>query len=328
MGVPTAIWTTDSKALAGGVNGRVVRGGAWNQPGEIYSLTFVKIIAGPDAKSNDIGFRCASDAAGKSATPPDMVLIAAGILQKGSEENPLLNLARRYNLASSAIASLISPGPASVSFRDFAIERYEVSNKQYSEFLEKHSAAGDMPFPDLPADRKSYQPDPQIHGDARFNRPDQPVVGVDWYDARAYCRWRGGRLPSSDEWERAAGGFDGLVYPWGSSFERDRCNTANSVGNAGAPAEVSKFPRCSTANGILNLVGNADEWTDTNAPNSPDRNRKIIRGGSWTEPGELRGLNGFAAVADPGYRGADMGIRCAVDPRQSWIEQLIAPMIR
>jgi len=209
-----------------------------------------------------------------------------------------------------------------VTFPDFGVDRYEVSNRQYAEFVDKHPTPGDPPFADLPGAKKSYLLDPKIRGDARFNHPDQPVVGVDWYDARAYCQWRGGRLPSSDEWERAASGFDGLAYPWGPTFDPARCNTADSTNGADATADVTKFPGCSTASGILNLVGNADEWTDSNAPDSPNGESKVIRGGSWAEAGELRGFNGLEAWAEAGYRGLDVGFRCAANPRRSWIEQL------
>ena len=312
-------WTAED-----GVTGKVIRGGSWSEAGELYSLAFLKIIADPEVKTNYLGFRCAADVAGRTSAPPDMVAIDAGTFQKGSEDNPLLNLARKFRLDTSGIRALIAARPVAVAFLDFGVDRYEVSNRQYAEFVDKHPIPGDPPFADLPNTKKSYQLDAKIRGNAGFNRPDQPVVGVDWYDARAYCQWRGGRLPSSDEWERTAGGFDGLAYPWGPVFDPARCNTADSTNGAGATADVTKFPGCSTANGVLNLVGNADEWTDTNAPDSPNGESKVIRGGSWAEAGELRGFNGLEAWAEAGYRGLDVGFRCAANPQRSWIEKLAA----
>jgi formylglycine-generating enzyme required for sulfatase activity len=92
-------------------------------------------------------------------------------------------------------------GPAHLVMLDaFLIDKYEVSNRRYGEFM-----------------KATGHPAPAYWDDPRLNKPEQPVVGVNWYDAKAYCEWRGKRLPTEAEWEKAARGPSGNLYPWGIS---------------------------------------------------------------------------------------------------------------
>ena len=99
-------------------------------------------------------------------------------------------------------------------------------------------------------------------------RENHPVVGVSWDDAVAYCRWlstrtgRRYRLPSEAEWERAARGVDGRLYPWGNDFDAQRCNAAAS--GRGQTSAVGEFsPQGDTPEGVADLAGNVWEWTGT-----------------------------------------------------------------
>ena len=136
--------------------------------------------------------------------------------------------------------------------------------------------------------------------DRKFNKDDQPVVGVSWFDARAYCLWLSMlsgeeyRLPTEQEWEWAAGGRreeTGKVlqvkkYPWGDKPE-PTANHANFNENEGATTPVGRYPDGSTPEGLYDMAGNVWEWMDDWYDD--DRDMKALRGGSWYgTPGYLR----------------------------------------
>jgi formylglycine-generating enzyme required for sulfatase activity len=146
---------------------------------------------------------------------------------------------------------------------------------------------------------------PEFWDDSRFNHPAQPVVGVTWYEARAYCAWlaaqTGGAysLPTEAEWEAAARGKAGREYAYGSEYDSGRCNTFETHIRRTTPIGV--FPGGQTPEGIADLSGNVWEWTTTiwgHSLNRPDfaypyvptdgredttngTARRVVRGGSW-----------------------------------------------
>ena len=120
----------------------------------------------------------------------------------------------------------------------------------------------------------------------QFNKKDQPVVAVCWYAATAYCYWlslveSGGddtnlyRLPTEKEWEYAAGGQEGRIYPWGN--QAPSSTLANYNENEGATTPVGRYPDGATPEGLFDMAGNAREWMES----WYDKDVRSLRGGSW-----------------------------------------------
>ena len=131
---------------------------------------------------------------------------------------------------------------------------------------------------------------------SRFNRPNQPVVGINWYEALAYAAWlahvtgKAYRLPTEAEWEWAAR-RNSRRYPWGDDWEGDACNWQGSKLNR--PNPVGVFVHSATADGLQEMAGNVYEWTATLYRPYPyaaddgreDENgagRRVMRGGAWS----------------------------------------------
>lgn len=171
----------------------------------------------------------------------------------------------------------------------------------------------------------------------RKSREQHPMNCVDWYQARAYCRWVGKRLPTESEWEYAARGTDGRKYPWGNEAPSE--NLLNACGREcvilgaqvgkrwgsmyaaddgwDATSPVGSFPHDKSPFGVLDLAGNVAEWTDTEyakcyrddcEPNSKER---VIRGGAWNDT-EQRDVRASYRNRDvPVLRASFVGFRCA-----------------
>jgi formylglycine-generating enzyme required for sulfatase activity len=147
--------------------------------------------------------------------------------------------------------------------------------------------------------------------DFRAELARRPVAHVTWAQALAYCRFRNARLPSEAEWELAARGTDGRIYPWGDG-EPD-CTLAHTHACGDAPADVATHPRGASPYGALDLAGNVDEWTaDAFARYEGGRpsTERVARGGAWDAwHSRSTARNALA----PDYHDALLGFRCASD---------------
>ncbi|MBK9054309.1 MAG: SUMF1/EgtB/PvdO family nonheme iron enzyme [Chloroflexi bacterium] len=167
-----------------------------------------------------------------------------------------------------------------------------------------------------------------------LTEPDYPVQGVIWPNAAAYCAWVGRRLPTEAEWEKAARGPDGRLYPWGdTSPEQLRVNVNFRVGDV---APVGTHPDDVSPYGVLDMGGNVLEWVadwyergyDAAAIHNPTGPatgiQKVLRGGSWNaQPSNARTTNRFYAF--PTRNDFD-GFRCALSTPMLWIVPHPSPL--
>ena len=151
-----------------------------------------------------------------------------------------------------------TPEERTVSLSEFWIMQTEVTNEQYSRCVQ--ASACTPPSND------------------RWNNAayaNHPVTNVDWFQARDYATWVGGRLPTEAEWEKACRGTDGRIYPWGNDEPNDQL--LNFEGNEGDTTEVGSYsPQGDSPYGVADMAGNVWEWTAESAGSYP------MRGGSWT----------------------------------------------
>lgn len=200
-----------------------------------------------------------------------------------------------------------------VMLDDFYMDTYEVTNAQYKTCVDE----GDCKEPDSSESftRSSYYEDSQFD--------NYPVIYVEWNQAKAYCEWRGARLPTEAEWEKAARGTAGRIYPWGNA------NPSNSLlnynGNMRDTTEVGSYESGKSPYGMYDMPGNVWEWVndwygENYYQDSPAENPKgplsgsdrVVRGGGWDYlEDDVR--SSYRGRPVPNDRGQDVGFRCARD---------------
>jgi formylglycine-generating enzyme required for sulfatase activity len=238
---------------------------------------------------NDLGdTEVAMTTAYVGTTSGEMVTVPAGEFQMGCDDsNPNENC---YS----------DEQPLHTVYLDaYAIDKYEVTNAQYAEFLNAEGNQEEGGYTWLDADDL----DVRIHesggvwqADAGYE--DHPVIEVTWYGARAYCQWQGKRLPTEAEWEKAArGSSDTRMYPWGNEDpDCSRLNYHDSTEGScvGDTTPVGSYPSGASPYGALDMAGNVWEWVndwydsdyyDTSPysnPSGPDSgDYRVLRGGGW-----------------------------------------------
>lgn len=195
----------------------------------------------------------------------------------------------------------------------FYIDKYEVTNLMYKNCVD--AGVCKPPKKDNSITRADYYTEPEF--------ANYPVVYVDWYMAKSYCEWRGARLPTEAEWEKAARGPSGSTYPWGEEIS---CEEANYFGCQEDTASVSSFAKGLSAYGLHNMAGNVYEWVNSlylpypynefDGREYPEASGdRVIRGGSWLNSdsdNEARSARRQKAV--PTLATEYIGFRCARTP--------------
>ena len=272
--------------------------------------------------------QCAPDSVIKTKDGAEMLLIIEGQFLMGGKEEETADHPQTGYL------HLLAERPVHrVKISAFYLDKYEVTNAQYHRFLEDLKKTGDrgVNHPEQPAAMGHEQFRdlvPELWGE------QQPAVGLNWYDAYAYCKWAGKRLPTEAEWEYAARGPDTYrTYPWGDAEPfADGIWRANYDASAGRDADTfyHSAPVGSYLDGaspfkLLDLSGNASEWVNdwlgkyTESaetvlnPQGPDSgNHKVLKGGSYySERWQIR--IGVRLYGSPSVKSPNAGVRCARD---------------
>jgi len=255
------------------------------------SKTVLHIVLGIAIAAGAISLATAADLPGGDK---DMVLITKGEFTMGSNEHG-------------------DETKHQVVLDPYWIDKYEASNARYKEFMKATS-----------------HPAPAYWDDPRLSKPNQPVVGVSWTDANAFCKWEGKRLPTEAEWERAAKGPEGdNHYPWGHKLDPKKANYGQNVGRT---MPVDSYPEGVSGYGVYNMAGNVFEWVEdwydpsyykqslALNPKGADQGYnfanqgpvKVLRGGSWLAPEtSLHTSHRFWNQPDNNSYGVGLGFRCA-----------------
>lgn len=193
---------------------------------------------------------------------------------------------------------------------DYWIDKYPVTNEKYQAFIE---ADGYDNLRYWSSEGWQWKTEgnirhPEYWNDREWNKPDYPVVGVSYYEAEAYAKWAGKRLPTEQEWEKAARSEDGRQYPWGEKFDTNRCNSVES--GLGHTTPVSQYPTGVSPYGCYDMAGNVWEWCASWYDKS--QNKRMLRGGSWLlAPVFIRSAPRYRLP--PTDRSGSLGFRCAQD---------------
>lgn len=224
-------------------------------------------------------------------------------------------------------------GPYQVN--DFAIAKYPITNAQYQRFLDHPHGYANPHWWEYSPEAAQWRRDHQTPRPAAFEGPDLPRTRVSWFDSMAFCHWLTAelglhgapsnpalephdlakgriRLPTEQEWQRAAVGDTGWQYPWGNQLDETRGNYRGQIGH---PTPVTSYPGGIGPYGTLDMVGNVWEWCLTawgmESIDVGGYTYRLIKGGAWNvaNPDHLRATD--RGGNSPRGRLNDAGFRCA-----------------
>ncbi len=267
----------------------------------------------------------------------DLVTIHGGTFMMGTtaeEAQTAMDECAAYGRTCTDVNLVSDSLPAhAVTLNSYQMEVYEVSLGQYVAFLNSIGPSGGSTgcegqaciypseFSNILFDGSTYS----VRNAELYN--SYPATYVTWWGAAAYCKALGQRLPTEAEWEHAARGPEGYLYPWGNQFDAARAMSAYDIQPGAVP--IYSYPNGTSPYGLFNMAGNVEEWVSdwyqpdyystqtadgavANPPGPFSGTQRVLRGGGWdTYPLFLRSMHRMSA--DPGYGAASIGFRCAAD---------------
>jgi len=249
--------------------------------------------------------------------PPES--IASGSAEPGNEEpieDEMVSIPAGPFIRGTNAGGFDERPQRTVTLGAFTIDRHEITNYQYQQFV------------DGTGHRKAGPPSRYAKNMGRMRGANQPVVYVSWEDADAYCRWKGKRLPTEAEWEKAMRGTDGRLWPWGNTERANGANWARVQDGYDVTASVGSFLSDRSSYGVMDGAGNVMEWvqdwysesyyndsSDQNPPGPDYGVYRVLRGGGYTTSGgDIRITSRSKMVPD--FRDETIGFRCAISEGQ------------
>ncbi len=236
-----------------------------------------------------------------------MRFVPSGSYVSGSPSNNKLLSTVRASGTSSLLSKLLEKEPITKESKTFYMDSTEVTNAEYQRFLNDWLARIHWYAHPLEPAGKDYLP--KFWTDSTFNQPDQPVVGVDWWDAYAYANWAGKRLPTREEWEIAARTGQTDYYPWGNEFV-DSISVTQEIGFK-HPKPVKQFSMDQTPSRLYDMGGNVSEWTVS--PDEENPGFVFLKGGNYLRKGRIYSILFLDEKANQDMRHQSVGFRCAMD---------------
>src|SRR3989337_1463066 len=252
----------------------------------------------------DPPFIAISHSPNKNPDQEKMVFIPAGEFIMGSSSEEVEKVRKEYGHRGDFVGyNFDKERPKRTGYvKAFYIDKYEVTNAQYQEFID----ATGHPAP-LHWGGGTYDP----------HKANYPVIKISWLDAKTYAEWAGKRLPTEEEWEKAARGEDGRIYPWGDKFNPENAGTAEGILHIilsprdlfRYAAPVDEFKGDKSPYGAYDMAGNVMEWTDSWYERGKS---KVIKGAAWVHLGP-RARSATADGVQPEGLSHLVGFRCVAD---------------
>lgn len=178
---------------------------------------------------------------------------------------------------------------------EFSISKYPITNAQFQVFVDAQDGYNNSKWWDYSVNAKAWRKKNVLPTDTGFVGDDIPRTSVTWYEAVAFCLWLSEKtdedimLPSEQQWQRAAIGDTNWIYPWGNDWDGNRCNNSIDFKSAGISSVTSYEGEGDSPFGVVDMVGNVDEWclTDYKTRRNSIRHKsqhRVVRGGNWTDP--------------------------------------------
>jgi len=265
---------------------------------QLCLLNVVLVLAAPESNlsANQLNEK-SSEKFSTTISVPELISVEAGTFIKGSDNEEreyayqLDEVAYQHSVTRDRKWYAREPQREQVQSAAFQISKNLITNAQYLEFVVD---TGHSPPTMDEATWKSYR---LVHpfsraqryiwenGTPNVEREQHPVVLVSYHDATAFAQWLSNktgdqwRLPSIDEWERAARGDEGWYFPWGNEFDEAKLNSHDKGPFDTQP--VGLYPEAASPHGLLDAAGQVFEWMQTES----EQNRAWVKGGSWDDKG-------------------------------------------